>query len=195
MKLKYYLRGIGIGIIMTTIILMIAFSIHKQQLLTDDEILKRAGELGMVMAQEGLPVSDKLADTKDVLQADDEPGTLEDSSDKSSVADEEDQKQTDVQNVADAEAEHEISETENLETQKEVIKQAEITIVGGEYSDDVCKKLKKAGIIEDADDFNKYLAKGGYDNLIQPGNHVIPLDADYDEIIRIITERKNTKKR
>ena len=94
MKLKYYLRGIGIGIIMTTIILMIAFSIHKQQLLTDDEILKRAGELGMVMAQEGLPVSDKLADTKDVLQADDEPGTLEDSSDKSSVADEEDQKQT-----------------------------------------------------------------------------------------------------
>ena len=166
MKLKYYLRGIGIGIIMTTIILMIAFSIHKQQLLTDDEILKRAGELGMVMAQEGLPVSDKLADTKDVLQADDEPGTLEDSSDKSSVADEEDQKQTDVQNMADAEAEHEISETENLETQKEVIKQAEITIVGGEYSDDVCKKLKKAGIIEDADDFNKYLAKGGYDNLI-----------------------------
>ena len=194
MKLKYYLRGIGIGIIMTTIILMIAFSIHKQQLLTDDEILKRAGELGMVMAQEGLPVSDKLADTKDVLQADDEPGTLEDSSDKSSVADEEDQKQTDVQNMADAEAEHEISETENLETQKEVIKQAEITIVGGEYSDDVCKKLKKAGIIEDADDFNKYLAKGGYDNLIQPGNYVIPLDADYDTIVKLITEKKDKKR-
>ena len=38
MKLKYYLRGIGIGMIVTTIILMIAFAVHKEQPLTDDEI-------------------------------------------------------------------------------------------------------------------------------------------------------------
>ena len=77
---------------------------------------------------------------------------------------------------------------------KETVEQAEITIVGGEYSDAVCKKLKKAGVIEDVDDFNKYLAKTGYDNLIQPGNYVIPISADYDEIIQIITDRENTKK-
>ena len=79
---------------------------------------------------------------------------------------------------------------EEDKTQPEVIEQVEITIVGGEYSDDVCKKLKKAGVIEDADDFNKYLAEGGFDNLIQPGNYVIPLDADYDTIIKLITEKK-----
>ena len=53
MKLKYYLRGIGIGVIMTTLILMIAFAVHKEQPLTDDEIRERAAELGMVMPQAG----------------------------------------------------------------------------------------------------------------------------------------------
>ena len=51
MKLKYYLRGIGIGMIVTTIILMIAFAVHKEQPLTDEEIRMRATELGMVMCR------------------------------------------------------------------------------------------------------------------------------------------------
>ena len=60
------------------------------------------------------------------------------------------------------------------------------------YSNAREKISNKAGIvwITFADDFNKYLAEGGYDNLIQPGNYVIPLDADYDTIIKLITEKK-----
>ena len=47
MKLKYYLRGIGIGVIVTTLILMIAYGQHKVEL-TDAEIIRRAEALGMV---------------------------------------------------------------------------------------------------------------------------------------------------
>lgn len=50
MKLKYYLRGLGIGIILTTIILMIASSGEKSTM-TDKEIIERAHALGMVMAE------------------------------------------------------------------------------------------------------------------------------------------------
>ena len=56
------------------------------------------------------------------------------------------------------------------------------------------KKLKRAGVIDDADDFNKYLSEGGYDSLIQPGTYIIPKDADYDTIIKMITERNDDKK-
>ena len=49
MKLKYYLRGLGIGMILTTFILMISFSGKK---MSDEEVIKRAEELGMVMKEE-----------------------------------------------------------------------------------------------------------------------------------------------
>ncbi len=47
--LKYYLRGLGIGIVVTTIILTIVFNIRGK--LSDSEIKERASKLGMVMAQ------------------------------------------------------------------------------------------------------------------------------------------------
>ena len=45
MKLKYYLRGLGIGIVVTAIIMSIT---NKPQELTDAQIKMRALELGMV---------------------------------------------------------------------------------------------------------------------------------------------------
>ena len=49
MKLKYYLRGVGIGLIVATLILMIASSLHSNKDMSDAEIIARAEELGMVM--------------------------------------------------------------------------------------------------------------------------------------------------
>lgn len=189
MKLKYYLRGIGIGIVITTLILMAALAVHREQPLSDDEIIERAKALGMVMADE-LPVKDKLSDTK--LSEIEEPDqkAVTDHADNNGPDSDEPQKED--PDVSDA-SEEEMGDSSKKPI-KEAVEQAEITIVGGEYSDAVCKKLKKAGVIEDVDDFNKYLAKTGYDNLIQPGNYVIPLGADYDEIIKLITSRENTKK-
>ena len=44
MKLKYYLRGLGIGILVTTVILSLAGVGRKN--MTDEEVVKRAKELG-----------------------------------------------------------------------------------------------------------------------------------------------------
>ena len=46
MKLRYYLRGLGIGIIVTALVMTIAGS--KEETLSDAEIKRRAAELGMV---------------------------------------------------------------------------------------------------------------------------------------------------
>lgn len=46
MELKYYLRGLGLGILVTAIIMSIASS--KKRAMTDDEIIARAKQLGMI---------------------------------------------------------------------------------------------------------------------------------------------------
>lgn len=76
MERKYYLRGLGLGIVMTAVIMGIALSgRHK---MTDEEIIKRAKELGMVEdtylvdnakeeeePQKGQDIEDKSAGTKE----------------------------------------------------------------------------------------------------------------------------------
>ena len=51
MKLKYYLRGLGIGIIVTTVLLMIAFALHKP-VMSDADVINRAKQLGMIMPED-----------------------------------------------------------------------------------------------------------------------------------------------
>lgn len=45
MRLKYFLRGLGIGIVVTTIILAISHSANRK--MSDSEVIERAKELGM----------------------------------------------------------------------------------------------------------------------------------------------------
>lgn len=55
MKLKYYLRGLGIGMAVTALVLGISFSGRQgqeAQTLTDEQIRERASELGMVDSSE-----------------------------------------------------------------------------------------------------------------------------------------------
>lgn len=52
MKLKYYMRGLGIGIILTTVIMSIAVTQRPKEKMTEKEIIEAARELGMVMERE-----------------------------------------------------------------------------------------------------------------------------------------------
>jgi hypothetical protein len=172
----------GVGLIVTTVILMIVFALQKEQPMSDEEIIERATALGMVMPEAT------------------DSSTL--SSPDSLTEDLSGQEQTDMTDEgADAEIETDAEEpsaepekSENTQTPKsETVQQVEISIVGGEYSDVVCEKLRKAGVIDDVEDFNKYLSENGYDNLIQPGTYTIPLGADYDTVVQIITAKDETE--
>ena len=201
MKLKYYLRGMGIGIIVTTVILMIVFALHKNETLTDDQIRERAAALGMVMP-DALDDSEKLSDPVENAgngTALDEEASASDQKDAADVQTPEAKPQNNgkdtSQNVGKSDQTDQTDQADKSDKNNvETIEQVELSIVGGEYSDDVCKKLKRAGVIDDADDFNKYLSEGGYDSLIQPGTYIIPKDADYNTIVKMITERNDDKK-
>ena len=130
MKLKYYLRGLGIGIVVTAIIMSIT---NKPQELTDAQIKMRALELGMV--EESV-----LADLQAKKDADVE--TVEDilnqhaqekeeeKQEEESVVETEVEETTDEANSIDADSEEVVAKEEVSTETEEVVE--EETIVENE---------------------------------------------------------------
>ena len=88
----------------------------------------------------------------------------------------------------------ESTETEKpiAEDTKEPVKTSSctITINRGNGSDTVARLLEKAGAVNSAKDFDKYLCDRGLDKKISVGKYDIPSGADYEKIANIITNRK-----
>ncbi len=58
-KKKYYMRGLGFGILITALILMI---VHRKDAMTDAKAIMRAKELGYVLSEELDPVPTQTID-------------------------------------------------------------------------------------------------------------------------------------
>ncbi len=187
MKLKYYLRGLGIGIICTAIIMGIALSGSKKETLTDTEIIERARLLGMVMEEDTEepddtnssdvrnPINEKKKDVKDKESGNSEETETEDKQEKEEQKSKEDKPENEPK-----------SQTEGTGSKSQEMVQIEIKT--GEYSDVISQKLFQAGLISDAEGFNRYLTQKGADDSLSVGVYQIPKGATQDEIIQILQE-------
>jgi len=178
-KLKYYLRGLGIGIIITTLVLMITYSGRRTEI-TDAEIIARAEALGMVMKEDPLFSNSELH--KDTETVDSEMMNGQDT-----------EKQPEVETENVPETETGIA-TEN-ETENTVVPETEATppgdtyrlvIPAGSYPRLICNELQDNGVIEDAAALRKYLADVGYATSISVGEYDIPYGATNDEVYQIL---------
>lgn len=206
MKLKYYLRGLGIGIAVTALVLALAGG--GKESLTDEEIIARAKELGMVESvtlsqltseqnsettceEVSENMSEELSEetmgdisteeeiTEPVSDVNEEEGGSESASDNVS---EESNSEEDESETA--------SEPESQTPSSEVIDEyVVIEVGGGDGSDMVSVKLEAAGLVEDARMYDDFLCANGYDKILQTGVHEIPRTADWDTIAEILAGR------
>lgn len=203
MRLKYYLRGLGIGIVVTTIILMISFSIHKEEI-SDEQIIARAEALGMEFPKASL-FSDNTEGTEasetteqlDVIKETEaseaanntekiqESETADDS--ETSEQEEGSEKESEKTDNKDTEA----SEKDNSETAGEVQdKPAEgeymLTIQRGAVCRDICEELFENGLVADSEAFRVYLGNVGYASNMKVGKYKISYGLSYEEIYHIL---------
>ncbi len=208
MKLRYYMRGLGIGVLVTAILMSI--TLHgKTEPLSDEEIIARAKELGMTEKYETTVLSDTVTDEK-VAKIDDEnpeeadkdseaiDKNLQEPNKEPEVADNAEQTNitetvsentseilTDSEQAVSTKGEEEHNQSDAM-TQEKIV---QITVQGGDGSLTVARKLKEAGLIEDAAAYDKYLCSNGYDKRICTGTHSFTSGASQEEIAKIITTR------
>lgn len=231
MKLKYYLRGLGIGILVTTVILSLAGIGRKN--MTDEEVIKRAKELGMVestllsdladqaKADEVKPTEPEISEPEtsqqpeETLPPENTPATTpgeENDTEQKTPAGQENGTEQETAPAQENGMEKETTPGQENNTEPEKATEPETTpetpvspedgssdtpagetftlVIGrGESSTTVSKNLKKAGIVEDATAFDKFLCNNGYDKKIITGTYEIPYGASEEEIAKIITRK------
>uniref|UniRef100_UPI003F7ECBCE hypothetical protein n=1 Tax=Waltera acetigignens TaxID=2981769 RepID=UPI003F7ECBCE len=204
MKLKYYLRGLGIGMIVTALILGISFSNRQDQtsqIMTDDQIRERAAELGMVDSSEltlaalqnsekqpteGTPEETTQTQEQNNIEA--EPETTVPAETQATV-----EPETTQESEATTEPEPEKTAGPETTAEPEVTEApqrtqtASITIQRGDDSGSASRRLYEAGLVENAKAFDNYLCNNGYSRSINPGTYEIAPGTSEEEIAKIIT--------
>ena len=178
MKLKYYLRGLGIGILVTALIM--GFTTRDSRPLTDAEIKAAAAELGMVES-DSLRLADLPQEPTPTPEITPEPeATPEVTPEPEATPEVTPEPTEEPENTSEA----------ATETTQESGADISLTVSAGSGSRTVCNQLEEVGVIDDAAEFDKYLCDKGYSKRICVGTFEIPADASWEEIAKIITRSK-----
>lgn len=193
MKFKYYLRGCGIGILFTAIILMISFRSDKNQM-TDSQVMERASELGMITPEEAIPETENTQVAEptntDEITKNSENDKIKDSE---SVSETEEKNTEELEVVPDfdteddkkAESKKEDKTSDSKKTQKD--EKIVLEIKRGDVCRTIAENLATLGMVEDAEEFRKYMQKNGYDHQINVGSFELKKGMSYEEIAKTIT--------
>ena len=166
--------------------------------MSDSQIKKKASELGMIYPDKETSSNEVTTSKKDDnktsssetnTQENKEENTTDKVSSEDSSSNEESTKDTAKEEPTEENTTTKEEQTEEQTTNKKPEKTYELTVTSKTNSWDVAKKLKNAGIIDDAEEFNDYLCDNGYASNIQNGKFTITSDMSYKEIAKIITSK------
>ena len=189
MKAKYYLRGMGVGIVVTALIFLIVSFFYTPSL-SEDQIILEAKKLGMTMEEEdtekdsGKTSGDTGQSTEDKTSTKSDAGRK--AQDDTGEGTESETKNPDgtVTTTTESEDGTEVSETkfepENIA----------VTVAVGETPAILAADLKAKGLIEDEKSFVDFLGSKGYAEFLQPGDYEISTGSSFREIAVIVTQNK-----
>lgn len=176
--------------------------------MTDERVIARAKELGMVIPDDGEtdtpPLESESTQPDDTAQDNAQPDDAtqdnaqpDDTAQNDARPDDaaqddtaQDNTQTDdttsdgsVQNDGTQDGITPENAAQGDDAQGDII----FTVADGEVCRTAAEKLLACGLIEDVDAFRKYMSAHDYDGLIREGTYRIPVGADADTIAKIIT--------
>lgn len=187
MKKKYFLRGLGTGIVFTAVILMIATAGKNKNTMTDKEVIKKAYELGMVEKEQVeatvVPTTGaSIKVTKKPKQASTQiPVTKAPQQTPKAEA-------TTKPTIEPTKEPKETQTPKNPDKKNKDKKSITVSITAGMWSEQLAAYLHKLELVKNAEEFDDFLCNNGYASNIKVGIYEIPKNATYAEIANIITK-------
>ena len=178
-RTKYFLRGMGFGILVTVVLFSVALVFYEPITANEQETAVNTEELN---------AEETLEETKDTEteEASDETGDTEETK-----AEETSEESENTENKSDEVKKEETTESTSGQTEEKTTSTGKVVtfkITGGESSYKVAENLYRAGLIDNPSEFNTYLEQNGYDNTIHVGSFNIPEGATYEQIANTISK-------
>lgn len=168
MKSKFFLRGLGTGIVLATLVCLIAFNVDRSKAALEEKSTKEQTTIFDEESSDDTDNSEKEESTEEI---------------------ETKEEITTPEAVTVPEIETEIPELETTTFAPTPASNGSISILPGMTSEAVSDLLQSNGVINDANDFNSFLTGSGYATTIHVGTFDIPAGSDYESIARIIAGR------
>lgn len=218
MKLKYYLRGLGIGMLVTALVLILAGNTDAK--MSDEAVKRRAAELGMVekdksvlgdvgnaeastgeeaagQPEEETPQAIENEETKQGMALPEDDGTqsAEDESEPVSGTQEDENmpvsdEEKELAEEIEQRAEEVIDRAEEVAENSIPVKTVTLEVRSGDSSVLVARRAAEAGLVQSAADFDVFLCRNGYDKRISIGSYEVTVGASEKEIADIITKSR-----
>lgn len=209
MKLKYYLRGLGIGIVVTA--LLMGYSNKNRAAEPKAEVATEETAGDLLADRNGEATTEEVIEqstVENVTVETDSAETSEEETSQEETASELESSTQEAETITETESVTE-TETESVQTEETTDKKEqtqssmeadagnallqttiEINIVRGDDSGTVARKLQNAGMVESATEYDAYLMQHGYDKKIRAGKVEIPVDATWQEIAEYISGKR-----
>lgn len=170
MKIKWFLRGLGVGMIVTAILLCTNYRKESDH----SELIKEAKKIGMVFPKEETsPAEQILPEITPAAVSESAVSTTQKENAKKKA--EKEKVENSSKDITSVSAYHKNKQS--------------FVVREGFLSSSVARELEEQGLVKDADEFDTYLEKNGYAKYVRSGKYDIPKDADYKTIAKIITKQ------
>ncbi|MCT4688257.1 hypothetical protein [Vallitalea sp.] len=178
-KHKYFFRGVGITLIITaSIFYFIGLNITKKttEVITEEEIILRAKELGMIDKGQIDTKKEKLTD-KEIIDRATKLGMVFEETDKANSE----------ENVINEKIEKEIQKENENDEESQESDTVKIKIEYGMGSDEVAELLFDNKVVDDDMEFDKFLMQNKLAHRIKIGTYEFKVDSTYEEVMKIFT--------
>lgn len=189
MKIKYFIRGLGVGILITALLVLIGSSRTQKVTISDEEVIDRAKQLGMIAKEDvgDYRLDKNLDQMKEDLANTESPEpeqtTIPATTAATKAPEKEDNKKTSKPTVSPS------SKPKKKDKKQEKSNTITLTIESGMTTQAVSRILHEKNVIRNEEDFVTYMVEHKLTAKLQVGKYEIPVDATHAQIADIITKK------
>lgn len=191
MKIKYFLRGLGAGILSATVVLFAVYSYR----LSDTKVAERAKEMGMVyqQEQETTQITSEERKTDAGKQTEESTALRETTTGERESEQEESEEKKSEEQTSEAEKEsktQKITEKQTESTENETFSDGtvKISIPSGMKAASLAIMLEELEVVSSAESFKNYLIENNYTHRLRTGEYYLSQGMSYEEIIGMLVQ-------